>query len=219
MNLSYMVRGADAKEYGPVTLEQLKLWVQEGRVSAGQELKRSDMGHWAAASNFSELQTAFPTATPAPAPGAPPPAAIPPETIAAVGSLKSGASWFYWIAGLSAINTIISFAGGGWRFIFGLGITQIFDQFGRKMGGSGPIAALMLDLGAAAVFVFCGVFAHKAQTWAFLVGMALFAGDALIFLLNQDWLGVGFHAFVLFCLFKGFSACRQLNEASARPPS
>ena len=214
-----MVRGADAKEYGPVTLAQLKLWVQEGRISGGQELKRSDMGHWAAASNFSELQTAFPSATPAPAPGAPPAAAIPPETIAAVGTLKSGASWFYWIAGLSVINTIISFSGGGWRFIFGLGITHIFDQFGRNMGGSGPIAALMLDLGAAGVFVFCGVFAHKAQTWAFLLGMALFAGDALIFLVAQDWLGVAFHAFVLFCLFKGFTACRHLNEAAPRPPS
>jgi len=213
-----MVRGADAKEYGPVTLEQLKLWVQEGRVTAGHELKRSDMGHWAAASNFSELQTAFPSTAPAPALGAASAPTIPPQVVAAVGGLKSGASWFYWIAGLSIINTVISFTGGSWHFIFGLGITQVFDAFGRTMGSSGPLAALMLDLGAAGVFVFCGVFANKAKTWAFLLGMALFAADALIFVLGQDWLGVGFHAFVLFCLFKGFSACRQLNQAASGPP-
>jgi hypothetical protein len=28
--------------------------------------------------------------------------------------------------------------------------------------------------------------------------------------LVRDWLGVGFHGFVLYCLFRGFTACQQL---------
>jgi hypothetical protein len=35
----------------------------------------------------------------------------------------------------------------------------------------------------------------------------------LLFLLVQDWLGLGFHAFVLFCLLRGFQACRELKAA------
>src|SRR6059036_3547649 len=106
MELTYMVRGADAKEYGPVTLEQLSLWIREGRLAATQEVRRSDMGHWAAAAGFAELQSPFsslaPT-TPVHAPGAAP--AQPPAS--AVPQLKSGASWFYWIAGLSLINSVV----------------------------------------------------------------------------------------------------------------
>ena len=74
--------------------------------------------------------------------------------------------------------------------------------------------AVVLDLLAAAVFVLFGVFANKRHTWSFVVGMALYALDGLIYLIGQEWLGVGFHAFALFCLFRGFKACRALNAAS-----
>jgi hypothetical protein len=35
--------------------------------------------------------------------------------------------------------------------------------------------------------------------------------DGIIFVLAQDWLGVGFHALILFFLFRGLSALRQLR--------
>jgi len=92
---------------------------------------------------------------------------------------------------------------------------QIFDGLAQGFGsGAGLAVAVVLDLLAAAVFVFFGVFANKRHTWSFIVGMALYALDGLIFLIGPDWLGVGFHAFVLFCLFRGFKACRALNAVS-----
>ena len=133
--------------------------------------------------------------------------------LASTGQLKSGASWFYWIAGLSLINSISAFSGSTWRFIIGLGITQIIDVFGTRLETGGKLVSLALDLCVAGLFILFGVFAHKAHTWAFLVGMVLFALDGLIFLLAQDWLGVGFHALVLYWLFRGFSAARQLSAA------
>src|SRR5262245_15022806 len=36
---------------------------------------------------------------------------------------NSSSSWFFWIAGLSVINSLIAVFGGDRRFIFGLGIT------------------------------------------------------------------------------------------------
>jgi hypothetical protein len=215
MELTYMVRGGDGKEYGPATLEQLSGWVREGRLPAGQEVKRSDMQYWAPAAQFSELQPVFasmpnaPAVTTAPAAS---PAAATQKGPATVAQMKAGASWFYWVAGLSLVNSIAAFSGSTWRFILGLGITQVFDALAVGIGSGGKAVVLALDLLAAGVFVFFGVFAHKAQTWAFIVGMVLFGLDGLIFLMAQDWLGVSFHVFVLYCLFRGLSACRELNK-------
>ena len=127
--------------------------------------------------------------------------------------LKGSVSWFYWIAGLSLVNSIAAVSGSDWRFILGLGITQLFDAIGGGFGGAGKIVVLVLDLIAAGVFILFGVFAHKRHTWAFVTGMVLFALDGLIFLLAQDWLGVGFHVLALYFLFRGFKACRELNAA------
>jgi hypothetical protein len=212
MELTYTVRGDDGQEYGPATLEQLTGWAREGRVRAQQGIKRSDMQHWAVAGSYSELQHVFashPTATPQPLPAV----AVQGADPAVERQMKSGASWFYWIAGLSLVNTIAAISGSDWRFIVGLGVTQIFDVIGGQIGGAGKFVALALDLVAAGVFILFGVFSHKRHTWAFIVGMVLFGLDGLLLLVLGDWIGVAFHVFVLFCLFRGFSACRQLGAA------
>ncbi len=207
MDLTYKVRGTDGSEYGPATLEQLNTWLREGRVQPQSEVLRSDQTTWATAASFAELSTA---AGPAPAVITPmqADAGNNPATLA---QLKSGASWFYWVAALSLVNSIAAFTGSDWRFILGLGITQIFDAIGHEIASAGKIVALLLDLIAAGVFVLFGVFANKCHLWAFIVGIVLFALDGLIFLLAQDWLGVGFHVFVLYCLFRGVQACRRLK--------
>jgi len=216
MDLMYMVRGADGKEYGPVSLEQLNGWIRENRLKGEQEIKRSDMQHWAVANAFEELKSMFAQSTSAPPTIAPTAAAgtEKPQSATAMAQMKSGASWFYWVAVLSMVNSVSAFAGSSWRFILGLGVTHVIDQLSRDLGAAGKGVALVLDLLAAGVLVLFGIFANKGHSWAFLVGMILFALDGVLFLLVQDWLGVGFHAFILFCLFRGFTACRELKEAS-----
>jgi len=213
MELTYMVRGADGKEYGPVSFEQLKGWVQESRLRGEQEIKRSDMQYWAAANAFEELGPMFGSSVSSPVPigASPTAAALTPQTAASIAHMRSGASWFYWVAGLSLVNTVMALAGSPIRFIFGLGVTSLISEFGRRFGTAGQGVALVLDLLAAGVLVLFGFFANKGHSWAFVVGVVLFALDGVIFLLAQDWLGVGFHAFVLFCIIRGFIACRELK--------
>jgi hypothetical protein len=215
MELTYMVRGADGKEYGPVSLEQLKNWVQESRLKGEQEIRRSDMEYWAAAGAFEELGPMFNSSGSAPAAtvalGSAPVSKPTPQTAATIAHMRSGASWFYWVAALSLVNSGAAFIGSSWRFIVGLGVTRIIDEFGGGGGTAGKGVTLVLDLLAAGVLVLFGFFSNKGHSWAFLVGMILFALDGVIFLLIQDWLGVGFHAFVLFCLIRGFIACRELK--------
>ncbi|HEU5070013.1 MAG TPA: DUF4339 domain-containing protein [Verrucomicrobiae bacterium] len=212
MENTYTVRGTDGREYGPVTLSQVVAWIREGRLNGQSELRRSDLTAWARATDFSELQAFFASAAPQPIA---PPASAGGVPAATASQLKSGASWFYWIAGLSLVNSIAATWGSDWRFIVGLGVTQIVDAVGAEIANGGRFVALALDLMVAGVFVLFGVFAHKRHLWAFIVGMILFGLDGLVFLLGRDWIGVGFHVFVLFCLFRGCQACRALAETRA----
>jgi hypothetical protein len=136
------------------------------------------------------------------------------------GRFKSGANWFFWIAALSLVNSVILLLGKNWGFVIGLGITQFIDAIGSKLAEEiGPLSkavALLADLVAAGVFVLFGVLARKRQVWAFLVGMVLYALDGLLFILVADWLSVAFHAFALWGIYGGLKAMKGL---SASPPA
>ena len=56
MELTYKIRGADGKEYGPVNLEELTTWLRESRIGPENEVMRSDMNYWSQAGKFTELQ-------------------------------------------------------------------------------------------------------------------------------------------------------------------
>ena len=141
---------------------------------------------------------------------------------------KSGAGWFYWIAGLTLITSIITFAGGNWRFLISLGTTQIIDGIAAgvaaELGGSAPkIIALFLDMILTAVFVVFGVLANKRLLWAYILGMAIFVIDGLISLMMQDLIGVVAHVVVLVFMVPGFLAGKKMleleQEMAAQVPS
>lgn len=207
MDTTYKIIGGDGQEYGPATLDELKSWISAGRVTGATQVFRSDLGTWAAASQFAELQLAASVSPPTVT--APVSSATQPQLEA---QLKSGAGWFYWIAGLSAVNTIAALASSNWRFIFGLGITQIIDAIAIQAGPVGKTVAVVLDFVAIGMFILLGYFAGRRHTWSFMVGMIVFALDGLILLLAQDWIGVALHVFVLYCLFMGFRASRALKS-------
>jgi uncharacterized RDD family membrane protein YckC len=57
MEINYKIIGGDGREYGPVTLDELKGWVRDGRVGRQTQILRSDLGNWLAASQYQELQS------------------------------------------------------------------------------------------------------------------------------------------------------------------
>ena len=52
----YKIIGGDGREYGPISLDELKDWIREGRVSKETLIWRMDLGSWTPASKFSELE-------------------------------------------------------------------------------------------------------------------------------------------------------------------
>jgi hypothetical protein len=207
MELQYRILGTDGQEYGPATLSEIQTWINQGRVTSQTQIWRTDQTAWRSAADFDELIWSQPAQ-----PAADYVAPVSEAELVLEKRAKSGASWFFWIAGLSAINTISILSGGDWSFIVGLAITQVFDVFGREMGALGIAIAIALDLLAIGTFVLFGIFAGKRHAWAFLTGMILYALDSGLSLLAQDWIALGFHVFALFCIFGGYKASRDLKQ-------
>jgi hypothetical protein len=133
-----------------------------------------------------------------------------------VNQRRSGARWFYWIGALSLVNAVITMANGEWNFIIGLGITQIISGLALGLSadlGSGvTIIAFALNVLVVGACVGLGFLAERGHTWAFILGMVLYALDGLIFLWVQDWLPLGFHAFALYFIYRGLAANLKLNQ-------
>jgi hypothetical protein len=77
----YFLIGADGREYGPFSAEQIRDWVTQGRANAHSRLRRDGETTWQALKDFAEFADAS-NLSAAPPPGTPPPA-LSAESIAA----------------------------------------------------------------------------------------------------------------------------------------
>lgn len=57
METNYKIIGGDGREYGPVTLDEIKGWIRDGRIGRQTQILRSDLNNWLAASQYQELQS------------------------------------------------------------------------------------------------------------------------------------------------------------------
>ena len=137
--------------------------------------------------------------------------------------MKSGANWFYWIAGLSTINSLIYAFGGSVAFVAGLGLTQLADAFvdlGIENGLPAAVrsVAIIFNFVVVGLFALLGYYAGKQSSAAFVVGIVIYLLDGLLLLLLGVLFSAGFHAFALFFIIRGFLACRALNAFQAARP-
>lgn len=129
----------------------------------------------------------------------------------AIDNVRQKAYWFYWIAGLSLINTFL--AAKGMIFIAGLAAAQIIDSvFIELTGDVNYIASLLAPI----AFIVLGYFAAKLNRWAFIVGGIFYLLDGFIYLAFQEWLAAGFHGFVLYKLYQGYKAITEYEEESLK---
>jgi len=134
----------------------------------------------------------------------------------------SGAGWFYWIAALSLINSVILLSGGDRHFVVGLGVTLVADTIAKAVADQHPEIATVakgiafgFDLFVAAVVCLFGWLSRRPILPIFVVGMILYLLDGLIYLMVGDWMSVGFHVFVLLGMWSGFSAYREMKQIKA----
>jgi hypothetical protein len=139
--------------------------------------------------------------------------------------LRSVASWFYWVVGLSAVNSIVVMTGAEWAFSLGLGITQVVDGVAlsfqevsdARVSGLAPgqVVAWLVDLLILGFFVFLGIMLTKRRAaWALWVGVVLYALDTLFFLIGPQVVPLIFHAFVIYKLTRGFGILKEFRQTN-----
>jgi hypothetical protein len=125
---------------------------------------------------------------------------------------KNGANWFYWVAALSLVNSFCAMGGINRRFVFGLGVTQAVDD---AFGGARAFVFSLIIAGLMALF---GYLSNKRMTAFFVLGMVLYSFDGLLLVLHQHYFHAAFHAFVLFQMWQGVMAYRQLSKILSSHP-
>jgi len=138
---------------------------------------------------------------------------ISPARLMAAARVRAAAKWFYWIAGLSLVNSGVVIFGGNFHFVIGLGITAVVDGLAKQAGSAGTVLDLIINGFVAGLFFLVSNFASKAQKWAFMVGMAVYVLDGLLLLVTRDVLSVAFHAYALYAIYRGLQACDQFSSA------
>ena len=126
----------------------------------------------------------------------------------------SGGAWFYWIAGASILNSILSASGTDWGLAVGLGATYLIDGVAQALSDTArtPIYAFVLDVLVASIFAYIGRAARRGKVGWYAVGIGLYALDGALFVMVQDVLGIAVHAFALFGLVSGWRAARALKR-------
>jgi hypothetical protein len=221
MELTYWITGTDGQRYGPATLDQIQAWVDEGRVVAETQVNRSDAQKWKAASAFEELIWNRPPAV-AGANTPPLPATSPAQASdTQVRTMKSGADWFLWIAGLSAVNVVSIMGGSGFGFIIALAVTDAISGIGAELGksseGIGGVAfgiSAVLNAAAIGLFVLFGIFARKGHIWAFITGLVFYTLDSLLCILFSQWLMLAFHGWATFSIVMGMRSALAIRKAA-----
>ena len=124
--------------------------------------------------------------------------------------VQSAARWFWWVAGLSLINIIMTQSGSDTSFVMGLGFTAVSDAIFE----SNKAIGFVIDALALGFFFFLGLQGMRGKLWAFYLGISVYVLDALIYVFVQDWMPVAFHALAIFFIAKGALALVASRPAS-----
>jgi hypothetical protein len=139
------------------------------------------------------------------------------EQVRLKNAVSGGASWFFWIAGLLIVNTVLFFSGSEWAFVSGLDITTLIAAYAMIFMENAFVPALFANLVIAGVFGLFGYIARKpGNSWAFIAGMTLYVLDALLAVWLESWISLAFHVLALFFLFGGLRAANALMQVERR---
>ena len=110
---NYHMIGADGKEYGPISVDQLRDWISQGRVNGQTRIRPAESTDWAPAAQVPDLAALFGSAGPPPLPTGAPPVLRPPkpparrEGLAVISFVLGIASFVLCLSAISGIPAII----------------------------------------------------------------------------------------------------------------
>lgn len=165
----YKIIGADQKEYGPVSADEMRRWMAEGRVNAQTLIQAEGQTDWRPLSTFPEFAAAQPM------PGSAPMAAIPNADAA---RLVSGPATALLVVGIvfalfSAFGVLASLL--GWTF-GGLGqggaqgnLPPEVERIMRSMGGGLGAFFAFVQLALSGFYIFASTKMRKLESYGLVM--------------------------------------------------
>ena len=127
-------------------------------------------------------------------------------------SVMHAADWFFWLAILSVINSLIVYYYQVPNTPIALGITQWVDGTTSGFNATMSTSALVINILIAAALAGFGLLARRGSDIAFVLGIFLYVIDAVLMIGLKDFFGFGVHLIALFFLVKGLLASRHIRE-------
>ena len=127
-------------------------------------------------------------------------------------SVLHGADWFFWIAILSLINSLIVFYYQTPNTPLALGVTRWLDGTTTGFNASMATGGLITNILVAVVLAVFGLLSRRGNDIAFVVGIFLYVIDSMLVIGLRDFFGFGVHLIALFFLVKGLLASRHVRE-------
>jgi len=138
----YKIIGADGREYGPVTVEQIQQWIREGRANAQTKAQAEGSTEWKALSSFPELlgdMAGLKVPPTAPVTGA--------GTLSLLAPKTNGMAIAGLVMGIFSLIQCCSFIFGTLGVIFSsVGLSQINKQPAEFTGKGMAVAGLVMSI-------------------------------------------------------------------------
>jgi len=170
----YRIIGADGKEYGPISVDQLKQWIAEGRANAQTRVLPEGQTEWRTLAEVPELAALLagpvPTFTPGPAPAAfPAPAAGDPAQLVngpAIGLIIAAVVGFLW----QAFNLVLRFG------FSALAARQSADQpWANMLSGTLGLIGAVIGILTTGIIIFGALKMKNLENYGLAVAASIIA--------------------------------------------
>lgn len=124
-----------------------------------------------------------------------------------------------WVANLLPWFEPVQYDGNYTDGIFGIGLgtSVLFHQLGEPIGMPWGILFSLADFTVIALYMIIGIYALHGWKWAFMLGMLLYLGDAVILLKYAAYDMAIFHVVVFYQINDGLLACFRKDPQPEDP--
>jgi hypothetical protein len=167
----YRIIGADGREYGPISADQLRQWITEGRANAQTRVLLEGTSDWKPLSELPEFAASIPSAPPPPMPSpgvsAPSTAALDQASGPAIGLIIVGILYFL-AAGLSLLVRLL-----GASFLAANQMQR--DPFANVFSGPAGIASALLSFLIGLLILLGGIKMKKLESYGLAMTASILA--------------------------------------------
>ena len=125
--------------------------------------------------------------------------------------IQYAGNWWYWIAGITIVNTVLLFSHSTWGFAIGTGITDVVYGFTTVYPGF-LVPGVVIEIMIVGLIGLWGYLCQRGMLWAFWVGLILYGVDTVLEVLMKQWIGAAFHAYAIYSIYQGVVAINLLKK-------